>query len=92
MRIEIKVTKRDIAKGERADADSCPIARAARRTLKRRVRVSEDRLWLRVKTGEVLLSNLPATAGRFADSFDKGRPVEPLTFWVSIRKDTLTWR
>lgn len=83
--ITVKVTKTDIAKGNRNAGCACPIARA----LKRRLPKSTDIyvhpdivcLWLRQRAQTSMkIAELPFPARTFVQRFDRGQPVEPFTF------------
>ena len=76
----ITVTVDDINSGCRANASACPIARAARRALRRRtLEVTKRAILLRVGT-----VSLPSSAQTFVRNFDAGKQVRPFSFDVVV--------
>ena len=76
MNLTVNVTKQDIKAGIRRNMRRCPIARAVRRTSRRRYVVVGGQ---HVDIGGQLL-RLPALARDFVRSFDDHQRVVPITF------------
>lgn len=80
IKTKIKVTKKDIKRGEPTDPYSCPIALAVKRTLKvKQVCVTlglVEFLWKDVE----IVAPLPIKAETFIDRFDEELEVEPFSF------------
>jgi hypothetical protein len=83
--VRINVTARDIARGKPQNAECCPVALAARRKFKTRVRASYKLL---VDQGGVWMVpyTLPERALDFIGAFDEGLPVRPFSFTVKERQ------
>ena len=76
--LRIHVLKRDIQNGKRCNTSCCPIALAVRRQ-------THSGGWaVQVGFGDVdvkgRIYQFPAAAASFISSFDRGRPVKPITF------------
>lgn len=77
--IRVRVTKKDIERGEPMDCYLCPLARALRRYGFKKAVVGPDSVWLGAR--EVLM---PKAACTFTERFDEGKPVEPFSFTLRI--------
>ncbi len=75
--MRITVTKRDIANGKRESELHCPITLAMRRTTRQAVYVDSALAYI---AGEVF--ELPSAATRFIESFDAGKSVKPISFYI----------
>jgi len=84
--LKIKVTTEDIIKGRRNSTDRCPIARAAKRVLKKVDGVMGDVIDFKFDTilQEDNMCILPIKAQRFIAHFDDDKKVKPFTFQVSV--------
>jgi hypothetical protein len=84
----IRVTQQDIEKGEKSQVDSCPIALAVNRAVKKGVSVSVGvaRLDLWDWDHSASSSLLPEQAVEFIQKFDQSGPgvVRPLQFEVQV--------
>jgi hypothetical protein len=77
----IAVTKADIARGQRLQADSCPIALSLKRRLRRSdVEVDYDR----VRWGEFVGFPITRKMEQWMEAFDKGQKVKPTAFFVDV--------
>ena len=78
----VKVTKRDIQRGERINSRKCPVALALRRLTTRDIWVGISTIWERgFKRKEV---KLPKAAQVFIERFDDERAVKPFTFKITL--------
>jgi len=77
--VTIEVTAEDIAQGEAFDCGNCPIARAAKRALKKICVVNLSTAYW--STGSAPLTK---KARAFVKNFDSGRPVQPFTFTLDV--------
>lgn len=93
MRLEIEVTREDIARGVPCHPSGCPIWFAARRALStalgREVWCRVERCFVGVGRDEPYAhASLPLPARDFIRDFDSGEDVQPITFQLTIeRKD-----
>ena len=78
-KVTVKVKRRDIWFGKRADRYSCPISRAVQRTLKRDA-VAVSRKDVRVGIFYPETYTLPPEASEFVAQFDDYGDVKPFTF------------
>lgn len=93
--LRVTITKCDIKHGNRAESDSCPIARATLRAIKqftgRRVGIrvfvcngidvfEDDGSAGSEGSEDCKFFNIPAKADAFIREFDKGLPVQPFSF------------
>lgn len=82
--MKINITQKDINKGEKANGDRCPIARAIKRAM------PFKNIWYKYEVGRILVMNrfgntvfeLPVEAVKFIRDYDGGHPVEPFSFEV----------
>lgn len=81
--LKIKVTGEDIEKGRPRNGERCPIARAAKRVLKKVSSVSEHNIIFHHTTDNAGDCQLPRAANRFVNRFDDDKTVKPFTFQVS---------
>jgi hypothetical protein len=80
--LEIEVTQEDIECGERNNQDSCPVARAARRKLGRKVRVNVGSMEVSGKFGPHRpgrFYKLDEATKEFIRDFDARQLVKPFT-------------
>jgi hypothetical protein len=87
----VSVTKRDITKGEAGDPQSCPIALAIRRLVKKSVTadVQGDEGVEFIYKGKFCVRKLPVKAKDFIFDFDDLEAVEPFSFNMNIPKELL---
>lgn len=93
MRLNIRVTKADIARGLKQNIHYCPIAMATKRCLREmgyrpgaaEVKIADDIQWNRYN-GD-LYGNMPNKASDFIDNFDGGNPVKPFNFTTYLREE-----
>ena len=82
--VTVKVTAPLIRRGQPKDTQSCPVALAVRRAIKKpEVMVDDEVTW---DEGFVAL---PARIRRWIQRFDLGKPVKPIEFTLRIRSDYL---
>ena len=79
----LTVTAHDIKRGVSANVCKCPVARAARRTLRRQVEVC-DLLTVNYRRFDAKY-RLPKRALNFINRFDTGKSVKPFTFKIGKR-------
>lgn len=81
-RVRINVTKQDIKRGVPHEPDSCPIARAAKRSFGRKAYVEVMSSVAVLKRGgeEEVNYRYTEKAGQFIENFDNGNHVEPFSF------------
>ena len=80
--MKIEVTKRDIQKGRRRNADDCPVAMAMKRVFRRPVLVGTT-IYSIKRNGEWSEGlKLPERAGRFVRAFDACEEVRPFSFII----------
>jgi hypothetical protein len=92
MRYKIDVLKTDIKKGKRREPRSCPVARAVCRTLRSQLKNFEGVSVYGGPSGIALNTtddvsetiDAPIRASRFISKFDKGKPVKPFSFYLTI--------
>ncbi len=90
--LRLYVTKKDINEGERYDCNACPIARAARRALRRagvsfdNVQVTHSRVWVHLDGCCVALGKLTPKMRVFVSEFDCLMHVAPQRFTVELEK------
>ncbi len=78
--IRVNITKQDIENGVPGTTDSCPVALACRRKLKRfAVRVGTFNVWL-----NGLVRVLPRKAVTFIVRFDQRKSVKPFSFMLKV--------
>jgi hypothetical protein len=86
--MRIQVSQRDIDHGERGDCFLCPLARAAKRSVRKRCSVGfsfySGDLQL-IIDGVGIVAVLPPAAAVFVQRFDAGRPVKPLSFPLKLK-------
>lgn len=76
--MKITVTKGDIRLGRKRDAGKCPVARAARRTMRsNKLTVDGVLIW-----SDNNYVRLPAKAIKFILDFDSRKTVKPFSFTV----------
>ncbi len=85
--LKIKVTAKDIENGKRNDGARCPIARAARRVLKKVASVDGTVIEFKYDGNDYTDSILPKAASNFIARFDDKKKVKPFTFKVSAPVD-----
>ena len=78
--MKINVTKRDIERGVKRDAELCPVARAARR-IQNGAAVDGEDLYYGPRSRRRVVA-LPTVAKEFVGRFDAGKKVEPFSFTV----------
>ncbi len=82
-RIKIHVTDSDISHGRKNRCNTCPVARAINRFIDGTASVSKSQAELN-NGGQRQLITLPFNAMDFIDDFDRGFPVHPFKFYLSI--------
>jgi hypothetical protein len=87
--VVIKVTEKDIQLGAPDSPEQCPIARAVRCACPQFqfVYVGEDFLGVRQTPGDLQTCqqiDLPEIARRFIRDFDERKPVQPISFELSL--------
>lgn len=82
--MRIKVTKEDIAIGERSSCERCPIATALNRSLLSHANVGYDSIKIGNTDGTSYVSTTPQSARSFIAKFDNGKHVKPFSFEWSI--------
>ena len=85
-KLEIIVTEGDIKRGKKMNIFTCPIAKAAKRALKYKVKLSVGGETLRFYTDKEYVIHLPKKAEKFILSFDKGEKVKPFKFVIRYGK------
>lgn len=83
--MRVCVTARDIREGKKGDGDSCPVARALRRALKRNGGYEACSMAIRTahvkRKGEYKMVQVPEKVSAFIRSFDRSRRgAKPFTF------------
>jgi hypothetical protein len=82
----IEVTAEDIARGQRGRYNACPHARAIKRVLRRGRFGGLDGVYLDFRDSFDLPSvKLPQTASRWIWDFDRGLPLEPITYDLDLQ-------
>jgi len=93
MRYKIDVLKTDIKKGKRGSCEKCPVVRAMCRTLSQKIEnfesVSVHGPLMFVNTADAAakkayLVYVSKQAAQFISKFDKGKPVKPFSFYLTI--------
>jgi hypothetical protein len=87
MTLTVRVEQRHIDDGERHSCTRCPIAQALNEQL------PGDALWRVSALGARRLDayrpvDLPHTALRFVEDFDRERDVQPFSFTITLPEDT----
>ena len=77
-RVKVRVTWEDIARGERRECATCPVALAATRAFGEDVTVGNRMFRLR----SIQYIDMPARVRAWIHEFDQGRPVRPIRFRV----------
>jgi len=92
-RVTVNVTKRDIEKGIIGKCESCPVALAFNRLLKKPYRTVVGFITVRYESitgdGNVFGPDLPDNVSKFINSFDSSKNPTPLKFRMSIPKMVL---
>jgi hypothetical protein len=85
-RIRVTVTQKDIDKGQRLTADTCPLARALHRRGFSGATVCWGRWFLAWEDTDTLSRGglLSVAAVRFVTAFDRQAPVKPATFLLPV--------
>lgn len=83
MKYQIEVTSHDIQDGCMGDAMDCPVARAMRRTLGKRVVAVTGSAWLDA-IGSAIPRRVPPEVTSFVRAYDHDQPVAPFTFEVEL--------
>ena len=85
--IRVEVTQQDITLGEPAEATSCPVALAMRRTF------PKADPWVGIVDAELHESypdiSLPDEAIAFIERFDRNDDVKPFSFEIEVRDELL---
>jgi hypothetical protein len=88
--MRIRVTQRDIARGERGDCLLCAITLSANRATGRRCRVDFTgwccRRLVLIIDGGAIAASLPPEARRWVKDYDAGRKVVPVAFAVQLQR------
>lgn len=83
----IEVTQSDIDGGTPRDSGKCPITLAAQRVFPNKVTTGVVFIFERTGPCGYVTYRLPKEATDFVGKFDKGLPVEPLTFEIGEAND-----
>ncbi len=78
--MRIDVTAEDIQSGQRCDINCCPVGRALRRAGVPHEAVMGGALLVEAPGGRLDFRLLPREVGNWLLEFDRGRPVQPMSF------------
>lgn len=93
MKVQVDVTEQDILHGVRRCSHRCPVATAAKRTLKLAWPTKEVNIevwarsiaiWTYNNAYEYKELSLPGKASDFVMSFDNGWPISPFSFEIEV--------
>ena len=80
-KVLIEVTEKDIKMGKKGDGYSCPIARAIKRALRKKITVHSNGVYSIYNFSKVMYK-ISLEARLFIDQFDRGNSVKPIKFYI----------